>query len=51
MVNEGIIASGIYYYDEANITESALAFRTAVSEPGYEQHDDEGMDVIFNLKR
>ncbi|KZV88675.1 hypothetical protein EXIGLDRAFT_839044 [Exidia glandulosa HHB12029] len=33
MRNESIVASGIYYYDEENISESRLAFRTAVCEP------------------
>lgn len=31
MANERIVASGIYYYDCVNITESELAFRQAVS--------------------
>lgn len=51
MVNEGIVASGIYYYDEENVTESALAFRLAVSEPGYENGDSEGMDLVYQLTK
>ncbi|KIO22374.1 hypothetical protein M407DRAFT_28093 [Tulasnella calospora MUT 4182] len=31
MANERIVASGIYYYDSENITESQLAFRMAVT--------------------
>ncbi|KAG8724298.1 hypothetical protein FRC09_020359 [Ceratobasidium sp. 395] len=43
MSNEAIVASGIYYYSEENITESRLAFRTAASVPGtYEQSDESG---------
>ncbi|KDN34735.1 hypothetical protein RSAG8_12177, partial [Rhizoctonia solani AG-8 WAC10335] len=43
MKNEAIAVSGIYYYDEENITESRLAFRTAVAPPeDYEQSDDRG---------
>ena len=34
MRNEHIVASGIYYYDQENITESKLAFRMLVGEPG-----------------
>ncbi|KAF8601423.1 hypothetical protein BDV93DRAFT_524809 [Ceratobasidium sp. AG-I] len=30
MSNESIVMSGIYYYDQENISESALAFQTAV---------------------
>ncbi|KAL5532593.1 hypothetical protein ACEPAF_4367 [Sanghuangporus sanghuang] len=33
MVNERIVASGLYYYDQENITGSELAFRIAVDEP------------------
>ncbi|KAL5529747.1 hypothetical protein ACEPAG_5732 [Sanghuangporus baumii] len=33
MANERIVASGIYYYDQENITGSELAFRIAVDEP------------------
>ncbi|KAH8916204.1 hypothetical protein BT69DRAFT_1250513 [Atractiella rhizophila] len=32
-MNEAISATGIYYYDEENITESKLSFRRAVDEP------------------
>ncbi|QRV92099.1 hypothetical protein RhiJN_20117 [Ceratobasidium sp. AG-Ba] len=43
MGNEAIAASGIYYYDEDNITESQLAFRTAAAIPyTYEQWDERG---------
>src|SRR6185437_6142350 len=33
MKNESIIASGIYYYESQNISESKLNFRTAVKSP------------------
>jgi hypothetical protein len=50
MENERIIATGIYYYDTENITESRLEFRLAVSEPMYEQGDDHGVDAIYGLR-
>jgi len=34
MRNEHIVATGIYYYDQENITESKVAFRMLVGEPG-----------------
>jgi hypothetical protein len=65
MLNESIVASGIYvssyylfmarcslvqYYDEANITESQLAFRVAVSQPPYhEQHDGLCMRILYDI--
>lgn len=45
MINEAIVSTGIYYYDEENVTESRLAFRTAVDEPSIgsvEQWDSVG---------
>ncbi|KAK7028336.1 hypothetical protein R3P38DRAFT_3189812 [Favolaschia claudopus] len=50
MVNERIVASGIYYYDEENITESRLSFRVAVGEPEYHgQSDGQCMRVLYNM--
>ncbi|KAF7331521.1 hypothetical protein MKEN_00031000 [Mycena kentingensis (nom. inval.)] len=40
MLNERIVASGIYYYDEDNISESRLAFRATTSSPPYHHQDD-----------
>ncbi|KAF7368720.1 hypothetical protein MVEN_00196700 [Mycena venus] len=40
MVNERIIASGIYYYDEENIEQSTLSFRVPTAEPDYHDQDD-----------
>ncbi|KAJ6510585.1 hypothetical protein C8R45DRAFT_964573 [Mycena sanguinolenta] len=52
MVNERIVASGIYYYDEENITESRLAFRVAVGPPDYHGQDDNAcMDMLYDLGR
>ncbi|EUC63141.1 filamentous muscle protein titin-animal, related protein, putative [Rhizoctonia solani AG-3 Rhs1AP] len=52
MENEAIAASGIYYYDEENITESRLAFRTAVAVPiGYEQDDQRGCMLTWGMGR
>ncbi|KAJ7482202.1 hypothetical protein B0H11DRAFT_2173252 [Mycena galericulata] len=41
MLNEFIVASGIYYYDEENITESELAFRVA--------YDTMCMQILYNI--
>ncbi|KAG9012310.1 hypothetical protein FRB90_006720 [Tulasnella sp. 427] len=51
MVNERIIASGIYYYDSENITESRLAFRTSVGSSNifYEQGDGLGLMGTYGL--
>lgn len=50
MANERIIASGIYYYSQENITESRLNFRQAIQEPDYEQYDDTGVAVVYDLR-
>ena len=49
MQNEAIVATGIYYLDSKNITESQLAFRHAVYEPDYEQGDDPGVAEVYGL--
>lgn len=49
MQNESIVASGIYYYDSHNISESRLAFREAVCEPEYEPNDNNGVDQAYGL--
>ncbi|KAJ7907397.1 hypothetical protein B0H13DRAFT_2502390 [Mycena leptocephala] len=52
MLNERIVASGTYYYDEANISESRLAFRVTTGAPTYHEQDDEVcMDILYGLKR
>jgi hypothetical protein len=52
MLNEAIAISGIYYYDEENITESCLAFRTAVAPPQYyEQEDERGCLLTWGIGR
>ncbi|KAF7293195.1 hypothetical protein HMN09_01197500 [Mycena chlorophos] len=52
MVNESIVASGIFYYDEENITESELDFRVATAEPEYHgQDDDQCMRELYNMGR
>ncbi|KAG0332610.1 hypothetical protein BG004_001173 [Podila humilis] len=50
MANENIAASGIYYYDSKNITESRLEFRIHVYEPDYEQNDDLGCKIMYGLE-
>ncbi|KAJ1992039.1 hypothetical protein GGI25_006244 [Coemansia spiralis] len=50
MGNERIIATGIYYYDVENITESNLAFRESVDEfYEYEQGDSRGVELAYGL--
>ncbi|KAJ7854857.1 hypothetical protein B0H13DRAFT_2673278 [Mycena leptocephala] len=40
------------YYDEANISESRLAFRVTTGAPTYHEQDDEVcMDILYGLKR
>ncbi|KAJ7086391.1 hypothetical protein B0H15DRAFT_347160 [Mycena belliarum] len=52
MMNENIVASGIYYYDEENITESRLAFRVPTEEPEYHcQDDSECMGILYGMDR
>lgn len=49
MKNEDIVASGIYYYDTVNISESRLSFREVIKEPEYDQNDDEGVEQVYGL--
>ncbi|KAJ6558159.1 hypothetical protein B0H19DRAFT_1150150 [Mycena capillaripes] len=52
MINESIAASGIYYYDEENITESELSFRVPVGEPEYHEQDDKDcMRLLYDMVR
>lgn len=47
---ERIVASGIYYYEMDNISESKLTFRQMIADPPYEQDDEKGVLEIFGLK-
>ncbi|KAJ2803521.1 hypothetical protein H4R20_002857 [Coemansia guatemalensis] len=50
MANERIVATGIYYYDVENITESNLSFRESVSEDlDYEQGDFDGVNRAYGI--
>ncbi|KAJ1663756.1 hypothetical protein IW140_004642 [Coemansia sp. RSA 1813] len=50
MANERIIATGIYYYDVENITESCLAFRECVGyNIDYEQGEPRGVKLVYGL--
>ncbi|KAJ7477040.1 hypothetical protein B0H11DRAFT_1308233 [Mycena galericulata] len=52
MINERIVASGIYYYEEDNITESRLAFRVTTGPPVYHQQDDSYcMEILYGMQR
>ncbi|KAG9042774.1 hypothetical protein FS837_010393 [Tulasnella sp. UAMH 9824] len=52
MANERIVASGIYYYDSENITESQVAFRQPVSFVGvdYERGDGRAIELTWGLE-
>ncbi|KAJ2715096.1 hypothetical protein H4R19_001390 [Coemansia spiralis] len=50
MGNERIVATGIYYYDVENITESTLSFREPVDEEiDYEQNDHDGVSKAYGI--
>lgn len=55
-LNERIVATAIYYYDNDNITDSYLSFRTKVESQyfqeslDYEQGDSEGIKKIFGIE-
>jgi len=50
MINESIVATGIYYYHSEGITRSDLAFRTGIEEPNYEQNDRNGVQLVYGLE-
>jgi hypothetical protein len=55
-LNEHICATSLYYYDNTNITESHLSFRTKVSteeitQRDYAQDDNEGVCYLFDIER
>lgn len=50
MKNEDIVCSTIHYYSCENITESRLQFRQEVCEPIYEQNDNRGVQILYNLE-
>ncbi|KAJ7021445.1 hypothetical protein C8F04DRAFT_1140843 [Mycena alexandri] len=51
MANEKIVASGIYYYDAENVTESELAFRVPIAEPEYHmQGDSKCMRILYGMQ-
>ncbi|MFI1722461.1 DUF4246 domain-containing protein [Streptomyces sp. NPDC020489] len=50
MMNERIVSTGIYYWDNENITESHLSFRAALDDPSYEQNDDNGLREVYGLE-
>ena len=51
MRNEAIISTGIYYYDEQNVTESSLAFRMGVHAPmmRVDQCDYTAATAVFGI--
>ncbi|KAI9061577.1 hypothetical protein FKP32DRAFT_1575681 [Trametes sanguinea] len=57
MANETIVATGLYYYDSDNISESKLLFRAALGDGeynsatmlNYEQYDYRGFLVVYGV--
>ncbi|ORZ36615.1 hypothetical protein BCR44DRAFT_1432248 [Catenaria anguillulae PL171] len=49
MLNESIVATGLYYYAMDNITESRLHFRTFVQPPTVDNNQQEVFEDIFGL--
>ncbi|KAJ2654847.1 hypothetical protein IW148_006254 [Coemansia sp. RSA 1199] len=50
MTNERIVATGIYYYDVENITESTLNFRESIEDfYDYEQDDHDGVNRAYGI--
>ncbi|KAI8926968.1 hypothetical protein BC831DRAFT_392738, partial [Entophlyctis helioformis] len=53
-INESIVATGIYYYDMANITASRLSFRTTVNTEDppfeYEQNDHTYYEEVYGFQ-
>eukprot|EP00916_Digyalum_oweni_P013015 GHVL01021391.1.p1 GENE.GHVL01021391.1~~GHVL01021391.1.p1 ORF type:complete len:420 (+),score=102.86 GHVL01021391.1:92-1351(+) len=49
MRNENIVATFIYYFDSKNIGESLLEFRKSVSDPVYEQSDEDFCEEMYGL--
>ncbi|PVU95534.1 hypothetical protein BB559_002696, partial [Furculomyces boomerangus] len=50
MENKEIVTTGMYYYDQENITDSYLAFRQCVCEEEYTSYDFDTLKSVFNLK-
>ncbi|KAF8994623.1 hypothetical protein BDZ89DRAFT_1106228 [Hymenopellis radicata] len=52
MLNEKIVSTFIYYYDESNITESRLEFRTSTVEPMYDGRYDNVCTIMnYGIRR
>ncbi|KAK6354433.1 hypothetical protein TWF730_008837 [Orbilia blumenaviensis] len=54
MLNERIVSTGIYYYDQENVTDSKLAFRRTVgnvpnSESGQLLEQNSDWPIVFNM--
>ncbi|KAF3272404.1 hypothetical protein TWF970_010031 [Orbilia oligospora] len=52
MMNERIVSTGIYYYDQENITESELAFRRTIEsmeDMGWQLPQDSNWTTIHNM--
>jgi len=50
MKNERIVATGLYYYDNCNITQSQLDFRVASGSPLYEQDDHDAVKLVYGIE-
>ncbi|PVZ97045.1 hypothetical protein BB558_007021 [Smittium angustum] len=50
MYNEEVVATGIYYYDQENITDSYLAFRQCFCQPTHSKDDYRGVEEIYDIR-
>ena len=51
MQNECIVATGVAYYDQCNISPSSLAFRGAVDDPQKDEFDaNRGVEAVYGLR-
>jgi len=49
MRNERIVSTGLYYYDNCNITQSRLDFRVSTDDPEYEQGDGDAVKLVYGI--
>ncbi|PVU87416.1 hypothetical protein BB559_006060, partial [Furculomyces boomerangus] len=50
MENKEIVTTGMYYYDQENITDSYLAFRQSICEPEYDSLYNTSVKIINKLE-
>ncbi|KAI9179865.1 hypothetical protein H9P43_005197 [Blastocladiella emersonii ATCC 22665] len=50
MLNERIVATGLYYYESDNVTPASLSFQSAVRAPPLVPDDHRGAAAVFGLR-